>query len=202
MATLGRVAINFYEVPSAALTPELSDNYDERTALMSWRYFFGYVGGLGTAFLALRVFLQPTEKHPVGQLNPEGYAAYGMAGAILIFVSILISTWGTHDRIPYIRQAAVAHPRGAGVHFREMLETLSHKSVLSRGFALVTRPDGTLVRAAARLEAGDAVRLRFADGEAAAAITGQEASPAPTSIEAEAPRKKAKPDKPAQGSLF
>lgn len=131
VATLGRVAINFYEVPSAALTPELSDNYDERTALMSWRYFFGYVGGLGTAFLALRVFLQPTEKHPVGQLNPEGYAAYGMAGAILIFISILVSTWGTHDRIRYVRQATVAPARGALAQLREMLETLSHRGFLS-----------------------------------------------------------------------
>jgi exodeoxyribonuclease VII large subunit len=72
-----------------------------------------------------------------------------------------------------------------------LLETLSHKSVLSRGFALVTRPDGTLVRAAAGLTPGDSVRLRFGDGEASAAIG-----------EGEAPRKKPKSDKQGQGSLF
>ena len=153
VATLGRVAMNFYEVPSSALTPELSDNYDERTALMTWRYFFGYVGGLGTAFLALRVFLQPTEKYPVGQLNPEGYAAYGLAGAILIFVSMLVSTFGTHDRIKYIRQADATAARSAAAQLREMFETLAHKGFLAiLGF-------GVLKYTAAGLYAAIAVYL-------------------------------------------
>ncbi|MGE3302471.1 MAG: exodeoxyribonuclease VII large subunit, partial [Hyphomonadaceae bacterium] len=78
-----------------------------------------------------------------------------------------------------------------------LLETLSHRSVLARGFALVTRGDGALVRAAGVLAAGDAVRLRFADGETGAVIgeggEGGEAAPA---------RRKGKTDKPGQGSLF
>jgi exodeoxyribonuclease VII large subunit len=45
-----------------------------------------------------------------------------------------------------------------------LLETLSHKSALARGFALVQRPDGALVRQSADLAAGDALRLTFADG--------------------------------------
>jgi glycoside/pentoside/hexuronide:cation symporter, GPH family len=131
VATLGRIAINFYELPSSALTPELSENYDERTRLMTWRYFFGYVGGLGTAFLALTVFLQPTPEHPVGQLNPDGYAAYGLAGAILIFVSILVSTLGTHDRIKYIRQAEVRPARPVLAQMREVFETLGNRNFLA-----------------------------------------------------------------------
>lgn len=131
VATLGRVCINFYELPSSALTPELTDNYDQRTALMTWRYFFGYVGGLGTAFIALRVFLQPTSEHPVGQLNPDGYAAYGLAGASLVFVAILISTFGTHDRIKYIRQADPRPPLPLLVHVKEMFETLRHRNFLA-----------------------------------------------------------------------
>ena len=45
-----------------------------------------------------------------------------------------------------------------------LLETLSHKSALARGFALVQRPDGALVRQSADLASGDALRLTFADG--------------------------------------
>jgi len=44
-----------------------------------------------------------------------------------------------------------------------MLESLSHKSVLARGFVMVQREDGTLVRAAKDLNAGDVVELSFAD---------------------------------------
>ena len=131
ISLLGRLAMNFYELPSAALTPELSDDYDERTSLMTWRYFFGYLGGLGTAFLALKVFLQPTEQYPVGQLNPDGYGAYGFAGALLILVSILVSTWGTHDRIKYIRKATAQPRRSMFAHAKEMAQTLYHGSFLA-----------------------------------------------------------------------
>ena len=73
-----------------------------------------------------------------------------------------------------------------------MLESLSHLSVLARGFALVLREDGSLARAAKDLAAGDLVRLAFADGERKALIDPPGA---------EAPKRKAKPGG-GQGSLF
>ena len=74
-----------------------------------------------------------------------------------------------------------------------MLESLSHKSVLARGFVMVHREDGALVRAAKDLNAGDAVDLTFADGHKKAVID----PPAGTSR----PRSKPKPGGD-QGSLF
>lgn len=53
------------------------------------------------------------------------------------------------------------------------LEMLSPYRVLSRGYAIVTR-DGVPVVSSAQLQAGDRVRLRFADGEAAAAVIDSE----------------------------
>jgi exodeoxyribonuclease VII large subunit len=49
-----------------------------------------------------------------------------------------------------------------------VLQSVSYERVLARGFALVTRADGALVRSAAGVADGDALRLRFADGEVAA----------------------------------
>jgi exodeoxyribonuclease VII large subunit len=49
-----------------------------------------------------------------------------------------------------------------------VLDSLSYENVLRRGFALVTMEDGSLARSAASLRDGDALRLRFADGEIAA----------------------------------
>lgn len=89
-----------------------------------------------------------------------------------------------------------------------MLESLSHKSVLARGFVMVQRPDGALVRAAKDLSRGDEVQLTFADDTqravidppGAGEIAGSEtpASPEPTRT---APRAKPKPGGD-QGSLF
>ena len=49
-----------------------------------------------------------------------------------------------------------------------VLDTVSYERVLARGFALVTGPDGKLMRSAAGIAAGDALKLRFTDGEVAA----------------------------------
>ncbi|MBS0386003.1 MAG: exodeoxyribonuclease VII large subunit, partial [Proteobacteria bacterium] len=56
-----------------------------------------------------------------------------------------------------------------------MLESLSHKSVLARGFVMVHRDDGVLVRAAKDLNAGDAVQLTFGDGDRHAVIDPHDA---------------------------
>jgi exodeoxyribonuclease VII large subunit len=78
-----------------------------------------------------------------------------------------------------------------------MLESLSHKSVLARGFVMVHREDGSLVRAAKDLSAGDEIELTFADDKQRAVI---DPARAPSSEPAKA-KPKAKPGGD-QGSLF
>ncbi len=56
------------------------------------------------------------------------------------------------------------------------LEALDPHAVLARGYALVADADGQIVSDAARLAAGDLVRLRFARGSAAAQVTSVEPS--------------------------
>ena len=80
-----------------------------------------------------------------------------------------------------------------------MLESLSHKSVLARGFVLVHREDGSLVRAAKDLSPGDEIELTFADEKQRAVIDPARAS----SSDPEPPKPKAKPKLSGnQGDLF
>jgi len=130
VAIIVRTFITFYEIPSSALAPELTLDYDERTTILGYRYMFGWAGGLGMMLLAYGVFLRPTARYPVGQLNPEGYSHYGLAAAVVMFLVILISAAGTHRRIPYLRQPAVGPTRALGVLAREMASTLAHRSFL------------------------------------------------------------------------
>ena len=46
-----------------------------------------------------------------------------------------------------------------------LLSSVSHESVLQRGFVLVQRPTGELVRRAADVESGERLKLQFADDE-------------------------------------
>lgn len=84
-----------------------------------------------------------------------------------------------------------------------VLESVSYERVLARGFALVTRADGALVRSARGVADGDALRLRFADGEVAA-IAGAAVSPPPTGAsEKQPPRIRRRPrGEDDQGDLF
>jgi GPH family glycoside/pentoside/hexuronide:cation symporter len=128
-AVVIRVFISFYEVPSSALSAELTTNYDERTSLLSYRYFFGWVGGLTMNYLAFAVLLAPDASHKVGQLNPIGYSKYGLIASIVMFCAILISAAGTQRRaaklnIPPKRRLPVRQAA------REMSETLSNRSLL------------------------------------------------------------------------
>ncbi len=84
VAVLLRTAISAYEVPSQALTPELTADYDERTRVTAWRYLFGWVGGLGMLLLAYGVFLAPAPGIPNG---------YSIVPAIPITQSSGRSSW-------------------------------------------------------------------------------------------------------------
>ena len=128
-AILIRTFISCYEIPSAALAAELTTEYDERTRLLSYRYLFGWLGGLAMYGLALAVFLKPTPEYPVGQLNPAGYANYGLfAGGLMLF-AILVTAIGTHKQIPFLRappQERITMGRLA----REMVGTLANRNFL------------------------------------------------------------------------
>jgi Na+/melibiose symporter-like transporter len=129
VAILIRSFISCYEIPSAALASELTTDYDERTRLLSWRYLFGWVGGLAMYGLALFVFLKPDAAHSVGQLNPAGYARYGLfAGGLMIF-AIWVTSIGTHREIPHLREPPQARVT-LGRLAREMFGTLANRSFL------------------------------------------------------------------------
>ena len=64
---------------------------------MSYRYFFGWFGGLTTYNLVWWVF---EDKYEGGRANPELWAEYGLIAALLIFLGILVTSLGTHKHIP------------------------------------------------------------------------------------------------------
>ncbi len=80
-----RLLLSACEVPSISMVPEITEDYDERTTLFRFRFLSAWFGGLLMMVLAFSVFL-PT---PKAQLQPEGYAAYGVCGAILIAISVM-----------------------------------------------------------------------------------------------------------------
>jgi Na+/melibiose symporter-like transporter len=125
-----RVLLSLYEIPSSALGPELTLDYDQRTSLMSSRFFFGTLGGAAMSVLALQVFLRKDATHPLGLLSPAGYRETALVASIVIFFSIMISCIGTHRFI-----ASLVHSPRVVItwqeKFRELSGTLTNRSFLA-----------------------------------------------------------------------
>jgi exodeoxyribonuclease VII large subunit len=84
-----------------------------------------------------------------------------------------------------------------------LLATLSHQSVLERGFVLVSDASGELMKRAAGIAPEAALSLRFADGIVEAVANTGRSQPAKPQAKTSQPRKDAKTNDPgAQGSLF
>ena len=64
-----RTLITLYEVPSTALSGEITQDYDERTSLISYRMFFGWIGGTLMATYALSVLFAPSETFANGLMD-------------------------------------------------------------------------------------------------------------------------------------
>jgi Na+/melibiose symporter-like transporter len=127
-AVLVRTCITFYEIPSTSLVSELTSHYDERTSLLSYRFFFGWWGGLTMAVLAYLVFL-PQDKG--GVLYEDGYRTYGLVSAVLMAFAMLVSSVGTHRHIPDLKQPPPPQPFDLGRLRREFGETLANRSFLA-----------------------------------------------------------------------
>lgn len=87
-----------------------------------------------------------------------------------------------------------AERRQAVSQLAKLLDTLSYRSVLARGYALVQDESGDVVTTAASLKPGDALKLTFADGEVGANVAG---APAPKRKSSRGPS-----DDGSQESLF
>lgn len=124
-AVLVRTLVSMCEVPSIALVPELTADYDERTRLMRYRFLFGWAGGLLVLILAYGVFFAGEK----GVTDPDGYNLYAWCGALMVTGAVLISALGQHK---WVAKQSPPAPRGVGLRhaLTEVRATLSNRAFL------------------------------------------------------------------------
>ena len=118
---LMRIAMTFYEVPRGALAPELTKDYDQRNIIAGIGMALGWIGGAGISFIHMEYFLVDSFS------NGAGYQLLAFWGGLGIFVSTVITTVGTHSRIPHLHVPPVRSFK-VNSFFREAKETLSNRS--------------------------------------------------------------------------
>ena len=89
------LAASFVYMPYYALTPELSDDYDERTSLTSYRMFYSIVGSMIAFIVPLAV---------IGVMAPESSSAIlavGVAMAVISAAPFFLVFFSTHERAEF-----------------------------------------------------------------------------------------------------
>ena len=96
-----RVALTLHMIPRGALVPELTYDYDQRTALVASGFLMAWIGGLALAQIAWLVVIPGT---PGGRMDPAAYQQIGLIAGIASATAILASAGGLHRTIPTLRQ--------------------------------------------------------------------------------------------------
>ena len=131
IAIFVRTLITLYEIPSSALVAEITDDYDERTNMLSFRYFFGWSGGTLMATFATMFLLVPTAEISNGMFNVEGHGQVGFVAAWVIFLAIMASALGTHRLIPNLKSPPPKRNLSLKRIYQEIFETLATRSFLA-----------------------------------------------------------------------
>ncbi|MFI4976725.1 MAG: MFS transporter [Caulobacterales bacterium] len=101
---LTNVSMSVFVVPWTALFAEFSDDYDERTTIVTYRYAMGWLGSLVFITATWHFIFPSTPAYPQGQLNPHAYALFGPVMAVAIALTIFATTHLTRRDIPYLLQ--------------------------------------------------------------------------------------------------
>ncbi len=109
--TLLRQFMTFFHVPHLALGGELSTNYTERSQVMAYNNFAGWMGGAGKTWVALTFFFYATPEYPRGLLNPEAYPKYALLASGMVLVVLFASAWFTRDVIPRLPKPPLNLPK-------------------------------------------------------------------------------------------
>ena len=98
-STLVRVALTFFIVPGMSLGAELSDDYEERTSITSYRVMFSSLVGPFLLMFGLLFFFKPTTEHTNGLFNEAAYGQFALLCGVLAALAIFVSTYGTQSTI-------------------------------------------------------------------------------------------------------
>jgi glycoside/pentoside/hexuronide:cation symporter, GPH family len=121
-----RVCMTFFYVPWSAMFAEFSDDYQERSAIVTYRFLMAWVGGIAFTFAVYSWVFPSSADYPLGQLNPDAYRTFAWVLAVSIVAAVLVTTHFTRDQIPYLMQ-----PQGEVVRFRLSQVVVDVRAALS-----------------------------------------------------------------------
>ncbi len=118
---------SFYTVvnlPYTAMTAELTQDYDERTSLSSFRFMFSIGGSIMSLLIAKQVFTWMPNA-------PERYLVLAGVISVISVASLYWCVWGTKRRVLVVEKLRLAEPAEPELPFRQQVSiALSNRPFL------------------------------------------------------------------------
>jgi Na+/melibiose symporter-like transporter len=92
-------AMTLFHTPHLALGGEMSDDYLERTSIMSYNTFFLWIGDTAGWLMSFAGFFRATAAYPNGALDPSRWKPFSLAIGGVIIVCLSVSSFITRARI-------------------------------------------------------------------------------------------------------
>jgi glycoside/pentoside/hexuronide:cation symporter, GPH family len=119
---------SFYTVvnlPYTAMTAELTQDYDERTSLSSFRFMFSIGGSIVSLLIALLIF------KVMGKDSPERFLVLAIVIAVISVATLYWCVWGTKRRVLTVEKLRLASPIEPELPFRQQVSiALSNRPFL------------------------------------------------------------------------
>jgi Na+/melibiose symporter-like transporter len=129
VAVLLRLSMTMFDVPVAAIMPELTTDYDERTLMSSLRISTSWITGSLISMAMYLIWLKDSPGRLDGSLNAAGYRQAALWGGAIVLASLIFSSAGLHGEIPRLKAQAASAVGGLRGMFRSLLGLLSNRSM-------------------------------------------------------------------------
>src|SRR4030095_10212282 len=138
----------YYLVPWNALFAEFSDDYVERSSILTDRSLCVWIGGM-IFTTAVWTFIFPTTAESPGQLNPAAYHLFAPVLAICIGIAAFLTTHLTRREVPYLLQSVEGKSFSFGQVFRDLRLAFGNRDYVALviavlGFSAIAGADGAL----------------------------------------------------------
>ena len=97
-----RTFLTMFAIPHTAFGAELSEDYEERSLIVSYRTLIGWLAGVILPAVALTLFFSRGSEGADGRLEAGNYVDYAWMSAALVVVAIAWTTFFTRKEIPHL----------------------------------------------------------------------------------------------------
>ena len=125
-----RVSLTFFLVPWNAMFAEFSDDYDERTQIVTWRWAIGWTGGVAFPVLIYWLVFPATAEFEYGQFNPAAYPLFGIVLGVVVASAVFLTTHMTRREARYFYQPTGTEPHNLGKAVKEVMLAFGNPNFL------------------------------------------------------------------------